>query len=132
MKNLFTLFLLLIGISGFSQIFTQTNGPASGMNDCKFVLVEGDLLFAGYGSYLIRSDNGGQDWHIVTANFPNIEISPECMIRKDDYLFMGTGTEGRCYRSNNNGRHVGNHQHRLAHIYGIPVLQCSQYGGEWR
>lgn len=103
MKNLFTLFLMLTGISGFSQGFFQTNGPTSGSADCKFVIVEGDLLLAGYGDYLIRSDNGGQDWHIVTAGFSNPQISPECMIRKDDYLIMGTGSEERVYRSNDNG-----------------------------
>lgn len=103
MKKLYTLLLMLIGISGFSQVFNPTNGPAAGMADCKFVFVEGDLLFADYGDYLIRSDNGGADWYIVTANFPNIEIWPSCMIRKDDYLFMGTGFEQRCYRSNDNG-----------------------------
>lgn len=103
MKNLFTLLLLLIGISGFSQVFNQTNGPASGMNDCKFVHVEGDLLLAGYGDYLIRSDNGGEDWYIVTAGFSNPQISPECMIRKDDVLILGTGDEDRVYRSNDNG-----------------------------
>ncbi len=103
MKNLFTLFLLFTGISGFSQVFSPTNGPTSGMDDCKFVFVEGDMMFADYGDYLIRSDDGGQNWNIVTANFPVIEIWPSCMIRKDDYLFMGTGFEGRCYRSNDNG-----------------------------
>lgn len=103
MKNLFTLFLILIGISGFSQVFGPTNGPTSGMNDCKFVFVEGDNMFADYGDYLIRSYDGGQNWSIVTANFPIIEIWPSCMVRKDDCLFMGTGFEGRCYRSNDNG-----------------------------
>lgn len=103
MKNLFTLLLTLIGISGFSQIFHPTNGPTAGMADCKFVYIQDDLMFADYGDYLIRSDDGGENWYIVTANFPDIEIWPSCMIRKDDYLFMGTGGADRCYRSSDNG-----------------------------
>ena len=104
MKKLYSLLLLfLVGSLANAQHFTPTNGPTSGQEDSKFVYVDDDVMFTGYGYNLLRSDDSGASWNIVTANFADIEILPTSMIRKDDYLFLTSWLDKRCYRSNDNG-----------------------------
>ena len=104
MKNLYLLLLVFIcSIATNAQQFSPTNGPTSEMETSKFVFVEGELMFTGYGYHLLRSDNGGENWYIVTANFADNEILPTSMIRKGDYIFLTSWLGDRCYRSNDNG-----------------------------
>lgn len=104
MKNLYLLLLLaFLCLNVKAQQFNPTNGPTSGMETSKFVFIEGDLMYTGYDYHLLRSNDGGKTWNIVTANFTDIKILPTSMIRKGDYLFLTSFLVGRCYRSNNNG-----------------------------
>ncbi|MDY0076947.1 MAG: T9SS type A sorting domain-containing protein [Bacteroidales bacterium] len=103
MKNLYLFLFLFVCSVTNAQQFNPTNGPTSGMETSKFVFVEGDLMFTGYGYHLLRSDNGGENWHIVTANFADNEILPTSMIRKGDYIFLSSWLGDRIYRSSDNG-----------------------------
>ena len=103
MKNLYLILFLFVCSVTNAQQFNPTNGPTSGLETSKFVFVEDDLMFTGYGYNLLRSDDGGENWHVVTANFADPKLLPTSMIRKDNYLFLSSWGADRCYRSNDNG-----------------------------
>ncbi len=103
MKSLYLLILIFAYSIANAQQFSPTNGPISGAEDSKFLFVEDNVMFTGYGYNLLRSNDGGESWNIVTANFADIEILPTSMIRKDDWLFLSSCLGNRCYRSDDNG-----------------------------
>lgn len=122
MKNLYLLlFFFSVSFLTNAQQFSPTNGPTSGQEDSKFVFVDDDVMFTGYGYNLLRSDDGGETWNIVTANFADIEILPTSMIRKGEYLFLSSFLGDRCYRSNDNGNTWETINTGLPTNYGYPA-----------
>lgn len=103
MKNLYLFSLLLVFSITNAQQFNPTNGPTSGKASSKFIFIEDNLMFTGYGGDLMRSDDGGESWNVVTANFSKPDILPTSMIRKGDYIFLTSWLGDRVYRSNDNG-----------------------------
>jgi hypothetical protein len=126
MKKFFFVILLFVTVTVNAQLFIPTSGPSAGMETSDFVFVEGDLMFTGYGYNLLRSDNGGQSWYIVTSNFADIEMLPTSMIRKGEYIFLSSWLGDRCYRSDDNGDTWDVMGNGLPYSFGYPAASPNQ------
>lgn len=126
MKKIYFVVLFFASLAVNAQQFNPTNGPVSGMETSDFVFVEGDLMFTGYDYNLLRSDDGGQSWSIVTSNFADIEMLPTSMIRKDNYLFLSSWLGDRCYRSDDNGDTWEVMGNGLPSNFGFPAASPNQ------
>lgn len=95
MKQLFLLLFLISSVTSFSQSWNQI-GPSGGyFKEFTFHPVDASTIYAGSddGGGIWKTTNGGQDWNLLTSDFPNMtgwsitidEVNPNTVYACDVY-----------------------------------------------
>lgn len=119
--------LVLIGAAwtDLQAQYAFTNGPADGGTVHDFIEHNG-AWFVAQESFILRSDDQGQSWTILTEGLPVSSISPRSFVEFDGHLYVSTNSQYRILRSSDSGATWTAFNTNLPHNFGVPTFLAQQ------
>jgi photosystem II stability/assembly factor-like uncharacterized protein len=120
-----TLILLLAATTALHAQYEFTNGPADGGMVYDFI-EHNNAWFVAQESFILRSDNQGQTWRILTEGLPISNITPRSFAEFDGYLYVSTNSSHRMLRSSDGGSTWSTFNTNMPLFFGVPTFLAQQ------
>jgi len=105
--------------------YTYTNGPSDGGNVYDFIEQNG-AWFVAHESFILKSNDQGQSWQILTQGLPVSNITPRSFAEFDGYLYVSTNSQHRFLRSADGGATWSTFNTNLPLFFGVPTYLAQQ------